>query len=114
MAQKVQVLLVDDLDGGEAQGTVIFALDGRSYEIDLNEANEDRLRELLAPYIKAGRRVSNSGQKAGRGAAGRGAAASSGSDTGQIREWARRNGYEVNDRGRVPAIVREAYEKANA
>jgi hypothetical protein len=111
VAQKVQVLLVDDIDGGEADETVTFALDGKTYEIDLTTANADKLRGLLDPYVKGGRRTG------GRAAGGRGKAraASGGSqDTAQIRAWAKENGYEVNDRGRVPASIREAYEKANA
>jgi hypothetical protein len=110
VAQKVQVLLVDDLDGGEADETVTFALDGKTYEIDLTTANADKLRSLLEPYVKGGRRTG------GRASGGRGKAraASGGSqDTAQIRAWAKENGYEVNDRGRVPAQIREAYEKAN-
>ncbi|NJQ03664.1 histone-like nucleoid-structuring protein Lsr2 [Streptomyces zingiberis] len=113
MAQKVQVLLVDDLDGGEADETVTFALDGKTYEIDLTTANADKLRDLLEPYTKKGRRTG------GRASGGRGKARSAASgggsqDTAKIRAWAKENGYEVNDRGRVPATVREAYEKANA
>ncbi|MBT2529003.1 Lsr2 family protein [Streptomyces flavidovirens] len=111
MAQKVQVLLVDDLDGGEADETVTFALDGKTYEIDLTTANADKLRGLLDPYTKSGRRTG------GRAASGRGkarAAAAGGSqNTAEIRKWAKANGYNVNDRGRVPADIREAYEKAN-
>src|ERR1700761_4710231 len=111
VAQKVQVLLVDDLDGVEADETVTFALDGKTYEIDLTTANADKLRGLLEPYTKGGRRTG------GRAATGRGkgrAAAAGGSqDTAQIRSWAKENGYDVNDRGRVPATIREAYEKAN-
>lgn len=111
VAQKVQVLLVDDLDGGEADETVTFALDGKTYEIDLTTANADKLRGLLDAYVKGGRRTG------GRAAGGRGKArvASGGSqDTAQIRAWAKENGYEVNDRGRVPASIREAYDKSNA
>lgn len=110
VAQKVQVLLVDDLDGGEADETVTFALDGKTYEIDLNTANADKLRGLLEPYVKGGRRTG------GRASGGRGKARSSsagGQDTAQIRAWAKENGYEVNDRGRVPATIRKAYEDAN-
>ncbi|MGW2325578.1 histone-like nucleoid-structuring protein Lsr2 [Streptomyces sp. NPDC001700] len=110
MAQKVQVLLVDDLDGGEADETVTFALDGKSYEIDLNTVNADKLRDALEPFTKGGRRTG------GRASGGRGkarAASGGGQDTAKIRAWAKENGYEVNDRGRVPATVREAYEKAN-
>ncbi|MCI3932213.1 MULTISPECIES: histone-like nucleoid-structuring protein Lsr2 [unclassified Streptomyces] len=110
MAQKVQVLLVDDLDGGEADETVTFALDGKSYEIDLTTANADKLRGLLEPYLKGGRRTG--GRASGRGK-GRAPAASQSQDTAQIRAWAKENGFEVNDRGRVPASIREAYEKAN-
>ncbi|MEE1930395.1 Lsr2 family protein [Streptomyces sp. TRM 70351] len=110
MAQKVQVLLVDDLDGGEAEETVTFALDGKSYEIDLNAANADKLREALADFVKAGRRT---GRSSGTGR-GKARAASGGTqDTAKIRAWAKENGYNVNDRGRVPAEIREAYEKAN-
>ncbi|CAL9301398.1 MULTISPECIES: Lsr2 family protein [Streptomyces] len=110
MAQKVQVLLVDDLDGGEADETVTFALDGKTYEIDLTTANADKLRSLLEPYTKSGRRTG------GRTAGGRGkgrASASGSPDTAKIRAWAKENGYPVNDRGRVPAEVRQAYEDAN-
>ncbi|MFJ3229368.1 Lsr2 family protein [Streptomyces sp. NPDC086783] len=110
MAQKVQVLLVDDLDGGEADETVTFALDGKTYEIDLTTTNADKLRGLLEPYVKGSRRTG------GRSSGGRGktrATSSSSEETGQIRAWAKENGYDVNDRGRVPAAIREAYEKAN-
>ncbi|MBB1243103.1 Lsr2 family protein [Streptomyces durbertensis] len=112
MAQKVQVLLVDDLDGGEADETVTFALDGKSYEIDLNAENAGKLRDALAEFVKAGRRT-------GRGSGGRAKAArsttasSSSAETPKIRAWAKENGYEVNERGRVPTTIREAYKKAN-
>ncbi|MEU8571544.1 Lsr2 family protein [Streptomyces pathocidini] len=113
MAQKVQVLLVDDLDGGEADETVTFALDGKTYEIDLTTSNADKLRGLLEPYTKGGRRT---GGRGGVGRKARAAAGTSGGsqDTAKIRAWAKDNGYDVNDRGRVPGEIREAYEKANA
>jgi hypothetical protein len=108
MAQKVQVLLIDDLEGGDAHETVTFGLDGRTYEIDLKDKNAEKLRATLEGFVKAGRRTGGrAGRKAGPKAAG-------GSDTAEIRAWAKANGYDVNDRGRVPAGVREAYEKANA
>ncbi len=113
VAQKVQVLLVDDLNGGEADETVTFALDGATYEIDLSTENADKLRDLLAEYVDAGRKV---GGRAARGrgrAAARGPAGGAAQDTAKIRAWAKENGYEVNDRGRVPASIREAYEKAH-
>ncbi|MFC5720755.1 Lsr2 family protein [Streptomyces gamaensis] len=110
MAQKVQVLLVDDLDGGEADETVTFALDGKSYEIDLTDANAQKLRDSLAEFVKSGRKTG--GRSGGRGKV-RPAAPGS-QDTARIRKWAKEQGYNVNDRGRVPADIREAYEKANA
>ncbi|RKN10044.1 histone-like nucleoid-structuring protein Lsr2 [Streptomyces radicis] len=113
MAQKVQVLLLDDLSGGEADETVTFALDGKTYEIDLNSENADKLRDALEPYVKAGRRAG--GARAARGrarATAAGGGGGGGQDTAKIRAWAKENGYEVNDRGRVPANIREAYEKA--
>lgn len=111
MAQKVQVLLLDDIDGGEASETVSFAIDGKTYEIDLNEANAKKLRDALEPYLKAGRRSGGRSSRAARGGA---RASATGADTAKIRAWAKENGYEVNDRGRVPANIREAYEKASA
>lgn len=112
VAQKVQVLLVDDLDGGEADETVTFALDGVTYEIDLTTDNADKLRGLLGPYVDGGRRT---GGRAGRGRAAKGASrgGAASQDTAKIRAWAKEEGYEVNDRGRVPAQIREAYEKAH-
>ncbi|GAA3386687.1 histone-like nucleoid-structuring protein Lsr2 [Cryptosporangium minutisporangium] len=106
MAQKVQVLLVDDIDGGEAEETVSFSLDGVSYEIDLSSKNAATLRDAVAPYVGAAR-------KSGRSAAVKQAAAartrSSGStataDREQnqaIREWAKKRGFKVSDRGRIP------------
>lgn len=111
MAQKVQVLLVDDLDGGEADETVTFALDGKTYEIDLTTANADKLRGALEPYAKSGRRTGGRAAAGGRGKAR--IAAGGHKDTAEIRKWAKENGYNVNDRGRVPADIREAYEKAH-
>ncbi|GGU79547.1 Lsr2 family protein [Streptomyces litmocidini] len=110
MAQKVQVLLVDDLDGGEADETVTFALDGKTYEIDLTTANAEKLRGLLEPYTTSGRRTG------GRTTGGRGkgrAVATGSQDTAKIRAWAKENGMNVNDRGRVPADIKAAYEDAN-
>ena len=111
MAQKVQVVLVDDLDGGTAEETVSFALDGVSYEIDLSSANAGQLREALASWIGHARRVGGRTRTARRGS---GSAAGSGrtpnSESSAIREWARENGYTVNERGRIPAEVKAAYD----
>ncbi|MEY9962072.1 hypothetical protein ABIA33_000093 [Streptacidiphilus sp. MAP12-16] len=112
MAQKVQVLLVDDLEGGEADETVTFALDGVAYEIDLTHTNAGKLRELLAPYTDKGRK--QSGRLTGGRGRGRAPRPVGGNpDTAKIRAWAKDQGLDVNDRGRVPSHVREAYEKAN-
>jgi len=105
MAQRVQVVLVDDIDGGTADETVTFALDGVAYEIDLTTANAARLRDALAPWVGSGRRVGGRARTARRGA-GR----SSGGRNTEIREWARSNGYKVSDRGRIPAEVKAAFD----
>ncbi len=113
MAQKVNIVLVDDIDGSDATQTVAFGLDGASYEIDLNDANAAALREALAPYVGHGRKVGRGGG-AKRGG-GRASAASSGAGASakEIREWARENGHAVPERGRIPADVREAYDAAH-
>lgn len=107
MAQRVHIVLEDDIDGSEATQTVVFGLDGTSYEIDLNDKNAAALRDALAPYIGEGRKV---GRAARRNA--RAAASSGGASAKEIREWARENGHDVPERGRIPADVREAYEAA--
>ena len=100
MAQKVQTLFVDDIDGSAAEGTVRFGLDGTDYEIDLNAEHAQALRDALARYISAGRRVGGSTRRQARG--GRKASAN-GLNTTEVREWAKAQGIEVKDRGRVPA-----------
>src|SRR5215218_7974206 len=107
MAQKVNIVLVDDLDGSEAGSTVSFGLDGTTYEIDLNDKNAGKLRDALAPYLGHARKVS--GARRGRKSGGN----SLGPSPRLVRDWARSNGYEVSDRGRVPADVIAAYEAAN-
>ncbi|MDO7868561.1 histone-like nucleoid-structuring protein Lsr2 [Nocardioides jiangxiensis] len=107
MAQKVSIVLIDDIDGGDADETVSFSLDGTSYEIDLASANAARLREALAPYVGHARKVGS-----GRRAAAKKSGASGG--TREIREWARSNGWpDLGDRGRVPADVQQAYDAAH-
>ena len=100
MAQKVQTLLIDDLDGSAAEGTVRFGLDGSEYEIDLNAEHAQQLRDTLAAYVRAGRRVSGGSRRPARGGR-RGPV--SGLNTTEVREWAKAQGIEVKDRGRVPA-----------
>jgi len=102
VAQKIQVLLIDDLDGGDAEGTVRFGLDGVEYEIDLSAEHAEALRRALAPFVGAARRSPAAGRRPARG--GRRAGAG-GLDTAEVREWARAQGIEVKDRGRLPAGV---------
>ncbi|UFU07178.1 histone-like nucleoid-structuring protein Lsr2 [Ruania halotolerans] len=109
MAQKVRVLLIDDIDGSDAEETVTFGLDGVTYEIDLNAKNAAKLRDDLASWVGAGRR-SGGRKSTGRKAGG---ARSGSSDAQKIREWAKQNGYKVSERGRVSAEIREAYAKAH-
>ena len=108
MAQKVHIVLEDDLDGSDATQTVTFGLDGTSYEIDLNDKNADALRETLATYVGHARKVA--GSRRARRSQG---AATGGHSAKEIRDWARSNGHKVPERGRIPAAVREAFESAN-
>lgn len=112
MAKKVQVLLVDDVDKeSPADETVTFSLDGVSYEIDLTSANAAKLRDSLAVWVGHAERTG------GRRSSGR-AAGSAGKgqrrDVSAIREWARANGYDISERGRISTEVQEAYEKASS
>ncbi|TDO27948.1 Lsr2 protein [Kribbella sp. VKM Ac-2527] len=110
MAQRVEVILTDDLDGTNLRSgkgeTVTFALDGRTYEIDLSNKNAGALRKALSPYVTAGRHL-----RTPRGAKVKRTKVDS--DTKAIKEWARANGYEVHDRGRIPNEIRAAFEAAN-
>ena len=111
MAQKIQTLFIDDLDGSVAEGTVRFGLDGTDYEIDLNAGHARELRDALARYVAAARRVGGTARRPARGTR-RGPA--SGLDTTEVREWARAQGIEVKDRGRVPAELVVKFKEATA
>ncbi len=117
MARKVQVILSDDLDENvAADETVSFSLDGTSYEIDLSEKNAQELRDAFSRYVQAARKV---GRGSGRASGGGRSRATGGGgrmdreQAGAIRDWARKNGHAVSDRGRIPAGVVEAYEAAH-
>ena len=113
MAKKVQVLLVDDVDKeSPADETVTFSLDGVSYEIDLTSANAAKLRDALAVWIGHAERTGGR-RSTGRTASGSGSKGPR-RDVSAIREWARSNGYDVSERGRISTEVQEAYEKANS
>jgi hypothetical protein len=109
MVQKVQLVLEDDIDGGAADETVNFGLDGVSYEIDLNAEHAAELRDALASWVGHARKVKSPVARA----AGTTRRSRSGSDTAAVREWAKANGYTVSDRGRIAAEVQDAYAKAN-
>ncbi|MFC0039157.1 histone-like nucleoid-structuring protein Lsr2 [Actinomadura rayongensis] len=109
MAQKVKVLLVDDIDGGEADETVGFGLDGALYEIDLSDKHAAELRDLLEPFVRHARRARPKNAQGARPAR----TQSNRDRSAEIREWARSRGIQVNDRGRIPATVIEQYENAH-
>jgi hypothetical protein len=120
MAQKVLVQFVDDLDGsvGEDVSTVSFALDGVSYEIDLRDANANKLRDSLEDYVASARRVGGRVKRAvattATAAPAKASDARSKEQTKAIREWARKNGHDLADRGRIPANVIAAFEASHA
>ena len=105
MAQRVQIILEDDYDGGTADETVTFALDGAEYEIDLSSANAEKLRNELAGWIGHARKTGGRRRRTSKPA--------ETSSTSEIRAWALANGHDVSSRGRVSAEVREAFERAN-
>jgi hypothetical protein len=117
MARRIVHQLVDDLDGsvlevGEGE-TVLFSLDGTAYEIDLSGDNAKAFRDALAPYLDAARSVSSSRSSGSNGAGRPRRRAEQTRDYTDIRAWAKANGHEVSDRGRVPATVLDAYEAAH-
>jgi nucleoid-associated protein Lsr2 len=115
MAQRVNVVLVDDLDGSDAVETVSFALDGVDYEIDLSDQHAAELRDALSLYVGHARRTGGRRRSGGRRAAGgsSGSSSSDGTSAADIRAWARENGWDVPERGRVSSDVREAYAAAH-
>ena len=116
MAKQVITVLTDDMDGTDADRTVEFGLDGASYTIDLSDKNAGKLRKALEPYITAGHRLGR-GPVGGRGGprtrTAAGAGRSSRDQNQAIRAWAAKNGYDVSERGRIPASVVEAFNEAH-
>ncbi|MFY1662208.1 histone-like nucleoid-structuring protein Lsr2 [Micromonospora sp. WMMD1274] len=113
MARKVITVLTDDLDGGKADRTVEFSLDGVAYTIDVSDENAGVLRKALDLYISAGRRIGRGATEVTRGARRTSRPSTSGMDREQnraIREWAAKNGFEISERGRIPVSVVEAYK----
>ncbi|MGO2749084.1 MAG: histone-like nucleoid-structuring protein Lsr2 [Pseudoclavibacter sp.] len=112
MAKKVIYQFVDDLDQtpyeeGEGE-TISFSLDGKDYEIDLNDKNATKLRSHLNRYVEAGTKVSKSTKD-------KGSASSAGkrTDLAEVRAWAKSNGHALSDRGRIPGAILDAYDAAN-
>jgi hypothetical protein len=112
VAQKITTLFIDDIDGGAAEGTVRFALDGTEYEIDLNAKHSDELRSALGKYVTHARKVGGAARRAGRAAGRASRGAGSALNTTEVRNWARENGYDIKDRGRVPADLVAKYQAA--
>lgn len=114
VAKQIIHKLVDDLDGGDADETVKFALDGVQYEIDLSAANAEKLRDVFATYIAHGTKVGRGGVVVGgRAARGRGGATADREQNKAIRAWAKKAGKDISARGRIPQeIVDEYHSKA--
>jgi Lsr2 len=110
VAQQIQTLLIDDLDGTPAEGTVRFGLDGTDFEIDLNAGHDKALRDVLAPYVKAARRGAGPQRPSQR----KRTASTGGPGSAEIRNWAKNQGIEVKDRGRVPAELVVKFKAAAA
>ncbi len=108
MAQKIQTLFIDDIDGGEADGTVRFALDGAEYEIDLSAKHNEEFRAALGTYVSHARKLGGTARRT----ATRPGRKPSTVDTVAVRTWARENGYGIKDRGRVPADLVSKYQEA--
>jgi Lsr2 len=106
MAQKIQTLFIDDIDGGAAEGTVRFALDGTDYEIDLSGKHSDELHASLRKYVDHARKVGAAARRPGT----RGGRRPSTVDTVAVRAWAREKGHDIKDRGRVPADIVAKYQ----
>lgn len=106
MAQKVQVTMTDDLNPDvEATQTIAFSLDGTAYEIDLGDENAASMRDALALYVGAARRVQGAARRTP-------AAPRTGPDPKEVRAWALKQKIEVPERGRLPREVIEKYEAA--
>jgi hypothetical protein len=110
VAQKVETWLVDDLDGSEAAETVRFGIEGRHYEIDLSAHNAGRLRDTLSAFVASARRAGGGGRRQPPVPAAR-RATSDREQSAAIRDWARANGFEVSERGRISGEVLKAYEQ---
>lgn len=111
MAAKTLIQLIDDMDGGEAELTITFGYEGKTYEIDLSKKNADKLHKAINPFVENARRVG--GLRTGKPAAGKPSARNPRERLVEIREWARANGHQISDRGRISGEITAAYEAAH-
>jgi hypothetical protein len=112
MARKVVEELIDDLDGSTAEESIPFSLDGSSYTIDLSGKNAAEFRELMAPFVAAAVKVGRRSPHPGVVRSSSARPAGNRERLAAVRAWAKANGHEVNDRGRIPNSVIEAYDQA--
>lgn len=103
MAQRVVTLLEDDFDGSKASETILFALDGIEYAIDLNDAHASELREVFSRFTKAARKTGGRARTPRPGS----------TNAREVRLWAGGQGLQVNTRGRIQADIMEKYEAAH-
>lgn len=110
MATQTTTTVIDDLTGEQGAETITFGIDGSLYELDLTAANQDKLRSSLAEYVQAGRKVTGKASSI-RATSNNGSAPTKRDpeQTKAIRAWARANGYDMSDRGRIPTQVEIAY-----
>ncbi len=114
MAQKVIREFVDDIDGSPAERTFSFAVDGVSYEIDLSTQNIAEFKSAIGGFIESARKVKGSSGRRTRSAAPGGGGGQSREQTRAVREWARQHGHNINERGRIPATIQQAFDQAHA
>lgn len=107
MAKKTHIELVDDIDGSTADETITFSIDGAHYEIDLSAENAEKIRAEIGEWAEKGTRVA---RKKARKAS---SPSASSEENARIRQWAKESGYEVGDRGRISAEIRQAYADAH-
>ena len=105
MAQRIQTILDDDIDGGPADSTIQFSYQGTQYEIDLSKKNEEKLVRALEPFTSKARKTGGTRRSTGKTRAGK----TDKNELQAIREWARANGHQVSDRGRISQDVQDAY-----
>jgi hypothetical protein len=115
MAQKVIREFIDDIDGSEAQRTFSFAVDGTHYEIDLSSDNIKEFHEAIAGFVDSARKVKTSGpgRRAHKASTSDRGSGRSREQTQAVREWARQQGHSINDRGRIPASIQQAFDQAH-